>query len=163
MTAEPCPGCGAVLEPVDGPVHRYLGASSACWTVYSSILGGSPPLPPSPMAASMVDAYCVQHPGVDSPQSRQSVAVHAIALHAALGHGATPGSLIAARVDAVEAGRRGAVSYPWRDDWPVDWGVTIHDVIAGVATVEDWITAVYAQVTNRWSSELETWWSVIGN
>lgn len=26
---EPCPGCGALLPPVDGPTHRYIGAFPA--------------------------------------------------------------------------------------------------------------------------------------
>ena len=29
----PCPGCGALFPPVEGPTHRYLGASAGCWAL----------------------------------------------------------------------------------------------------------------------------------
>ena len=32
---EPCPGCQAPLPALDGPTHRYIGASPACWAIYA--------------------------------------------------------------------------------------------------------------------------------
>jgi hypothetical protein len=69
---EPCPGCRAPLPPVDGPTHRYIGASPACWALYTALQsGGDPPLAPAPANALLVDAYAAQHPGAPSPQATQ--------------------------------------------------------------------------------------------
>jgi hypothetical protein len=96
-----CPGCGALFPPHEGPTHRYVGASSACWELNLSLISGSPPdpgllarsrVPPvTPVTctrkdtrlldAALVDAYGVQHHGEDSPQAIQSVALHLLALH----------------------------------------------------------------------------------
>lgn len=85
---EPCPDCRALLPPADGPTHRYIGASSACWTLYSNLLnGGEPPLAPSPYNTLLVDAYAAQHPGVPSDQAIQSVAVHTLTLYGVLERG----------------------------------------------------------------------------
>jgi len=98
----PCPGCGALFPPFDGPTHRYIGASAACWALLNwSRVGGGPdltdlvaqsripeksvPVPPHSDALSLEalcgDAYGVQHHGEDSPQAIQSVAVHLLNLH----------------------------------------------------------------------------------
>lgn len=82
-TLDPCPGCGALLPVVDGPAHRYIGASAACWAIYSAMLNaGEPPIAPTPALAQTVDAYAAQHPGTPSNQAPQSVAVHLITLYA---------------------------------------------------------------------------------
>jgi hypothetical protein len=84
----PCPGCGAVLPPMDGPIHRYIGASPACWAIYSGLLnGGEPPMAPTPFGALLVDAYAAQHPGTPSAQAIQSVAVHLLTLYGVLERG----------------------------------------------------------------------------
>jgi hypothetical protein len=86
--AEPCPGCRAMLVPLDGPIHRYIGASPACWALYTALQsGGEPPMLPAPAGALLVDAYAAQHPGVPSPQAIQSVAVHLLTLHGVLARG----------------------------------------------------------------------------
>ena len=97
----PCPGCGALFPPHDGPTHRYVGASSACWALIQSLRSGSPPAPelltqssaphitsnfrPHKDAALLErvwgDAYGVQHHGDESPQAIQSVALHLLTLH----------------------------------------------------------------------------------
>lgn len=104
----PCPGCGALFPPYDGPTHPYVGASAGCWALFTWELGlgwteqvAEPdstgliaqsriPSTTAPMPAcdhdsaldSLVgDAYGVQHHGDDSPQAIQSVAVHLLNLH----------------------------------------------------------------------------------
>jgi Family of unknown function (DUF5946) len=100
----PCPGCGALFPPYDGPTHRYVGASAACWALVCSLTSRSQPDPellkqsraphvtpaslPCPEArlldAVWGDAYGVQHHGDDSPQAIQSVAIHLLTLHGAI-------------------------------------------------------------------------------
>lgn len=98
---EPCPGCGALFPPSDGPTHPYVGASAACWGLFSWFLVGNAdasgmlaesripeaavPVPPATSASSLDaligDAYGVQHHGEESPQAVQSVAVHFLDLY----------------------------------------------------------------------------------
>ena len=97
----PCQGCGAMFPPDDGPTHRYLGASAACWAVFNwSVVLRDPeatdllprsriPEPPVEIPACndasldslYADAYGVQHHGDESPQAIQSVAVHLLNIH----------------------------------------------------------------------------------
>ena len=97
----PCQGCGALFPLFDGPTHRYLGASAACWALFNScvVLGvpdGSglliasqipklpvavPPRTDASLDALLGDAYGVQHHGDDSPQAIQSVALHLLNVH----------------------------------------------------------------------------------
>ena len=99
----PCPGCGALFPPHDGPTHRDLGASAGCWALFSwSVVSGRTdvtellarsripenraPIPARSDSPSIEplwgDAYGVQHHGGSSPQAIQSVAVHLLDLHA---------------------------------------------------------------------------------
>jgi hypothetical protein len=78
----PCIGCGAFLPEIDGPTHRYLGSSPACWAAYSEVLARE--FADAALFQRVhrltVDTYAVQHPGNPSPQSIQSVAVHLMSL-----------------------------------------------------------------------------------
>lgn len=98
---EPCQGCGALFPPYEGPVHRYIGASAACWALfnYSVMLGEHdatellarsripethvvvPTRTDAAFDAVFGDAYGVQHHGESSPQAIQSVAVHLLNVH----------------------------------------------------------------------------------
>ena len=97
----PCPGCGALFPPCDGPTHRYLGASAGCWALFSWYHVGDPDasgmlaesrIPEAVVAVPLVtsalsldaligDAYGVQHHGDESPQAVQSVALHFLDLY----------------------------------------------------------------------------------
>jgi len=97
----PCPGCGALFPPFEGPTHRYIGASAGCWALFNwtvttegpdtdmvvqSRIQENPVCIPvrktaTPLDALFGDAYGVQHHGEDSPQAIQSVAVHLLNLH----------------------------------------------------------------------------------
>lgn len=98
----PCPGCGALFPPYDGPVHRYVGASAGCWALLNwdvmtagrdtSGLVGQSKIPDTHVQAPEIsdksrldsvfgDAYGVQHHGGDSPQAIQSVALHFLNLY----------------------------------------------------------------------------------
>jgi len=98
----PCPGCGALFPPFEGPTHRYVGASAGCWALltWTVTIGGSDTtglvaqsrIPENtvrvpahraalPLDALFGDAYGVQHHGEDSPQAIQSVARHLLNLY----------------------------------------------------------------------------------
>lgn len=98
-----CHGCGTLFPPYEGPTHRYLGASPACWALMLSYTMGRPPeaelltqssaphvtiswSQKEAVALDSVwgDAYGVQHHGEDSPQAIQSVAIHLLTLHGAI-------------------------------------------------------------------------------
>jgi Family of unknown function (DUF5946) len=64
-------------------------ASPGCWAAYTEMTSDpTATLEVSPsVAALMVDAYAVQHPGVPNPQATQSVWVHLMTLHLAIDAG----------------------------------------------------------------------------
>lgn len=128
VTLERCPGCHARFHPTDGPTHRYIGASAGCWDLYTRLLAGQPPLMLGGSSALLVDAYASQHPGDDSPQATQSVAVHLIVLEGVLGQGASHEDAIRMRVAAVEHGRNNQ-GYPKLEPVPQVWDLTIQDVV----------------------------------
>ena len=102
---ETCPGCGARLPVSNGPIHRYLGASAACWAIYTSLSNaGVPALTPAPLNALLVDAYAVQHPGTPSDQTIQSAAVHLLALYGVLDRHEPPEKALWIRQRAVRPG-----------------------------------------------------------
>ena len=98
----PCEGCGALFPPYDGPTHRYVGASAACWALFHwhVVLGEAdatdlpersrvpeqpveiPARDDATLDTLFGDAYGVQHHGGESAQAVQSVAVHLLDLHA---------------------------------------------------------------------------------
>ena len=102
MELTPCRGCGALFPEYDGPTHRYIGASAACWALLNSVVltqdpairhlllsDSRVPEPPAQVPsrddaafdALFGDAYGVQHHGGESPQAVQSVAVHLLNVH----------------------------------------------------------------------------------
>ena len=124
-----CTGCLVELDDLDGPTHRYIGASAACWDVYTRALAGDPPIGPGRRTALLVDAYAAQHPGEDSPQATQSAAVHLVVLYAVAHHGFPLHDLVALRQEAVAYGRRNG-GFRRLLPTPSRWDVTIHDVVA---------------------------------
>lgn len=148
---ERCPGCRVALAALDGPAHRYIGASPACWAVYGRLMAGEPPLTPNRTAPLLVDAYAAQHPGEDSPQERQSAAVHLIVLHGAAHLELTAGDLVPLRVTAVEEGRRRG-GYPRLLPAPDSWEITIHSIAeAADQGTRDRLAGAYP------STVLESW------
>jgi uncharacterized protein DUF5946 len=117
-----CIGCGGLIPDVDGPTHRYIGASPGCWAIYTELVAGG--LPASPLSALAVDAYAVQHPGVPGPQSTPSVWIHLTALQLSLEAGWRTDQLM--RIRAAAAGAFDG--WPWLEP-PRSMGpVTVVDV-----------------------------------
>lgn len=78
-----CPGCGIELPSIDGPVHRYIESSAACWACYGEVLAREYSDSQYRRAHRLtVDAYAVQHPGRPGPRSTQSVCARLISLFA---------------------------------------------------------------------------------
>jgi hypothetical protein len=75
-----CIGCGARVPDVDGPTHRYVGASPGCWAILGEVQMRGYDDAAFAIGQLGVDAYMAQHPGTPSPQSIQSVTVHLIGL-----------------------------------------------------------------------------------
>ena len=109
-----CVGCGAMVPDVEGPTHRYIGASPGCWAVYGELAEKE--------AGDFrfmryhqltVDAYCAQHPGEPSPQAIRSVAVHLVGLYLQLERGLHPEGLYAARQRIASLGKSGKLDLVW--------------------------------------------------
>ena len=91
VTKSACPGCGLVLPDVDGPTHRYIGASPACWSLYGAVLATIyVDRERLRLLQLVVDAYAAQHPGRRSRQAAQSVAIHLMTLCLCLECGVDP-------------------------------------------------------------------------
>ena len=77
MAKNACPGCGVLLEDVDGPTHDYMLSTPACWKLFGKLLAAE-----YESAVLMevhrltVDTYAVQHPGDGSRRAIQSVGLH---------------------------------------------------------------------------------------
>jgi hypothetical protein len=141
-----CVGCGVELAEVDGPVHRYLESSPACWAAYGEVLERQYSDPAYDVVHGLtVDAYAVQHPGRRSPQTIQSAAVHLIRLRLILEVGVSTEAAIGAMQAA--ASRKGA--YHWLEP-PAERGArTIADVRAAPTPAE------HAERVRAWA--LDAW------
>ena len=86
-----CIGCNARVPDIDGPTHAYIGASPGCWKIFGDVLSREYGEFRNPDYHRLtVDAYAVQHPGIESRRSTQSVGVHLIALHLVFEHNLQP-------------------------------------------------------------------------
>ncbi len=75
-----------MLPAQDGPTHRYLGASAACWALYGRLMAREFNDPAyAPIHQMSTDTYAVQHPGVPERRTIQSVALHLMTLCLAFG------------------------------------------------------------------------------
>ena len=64
-------------DKCDGPVHRYLASSPGCWARFGELLVREYENPQYMAVHGLtVDAYALQHPGQESPQTISSAHVH---------------------------------------------------------------------------------------
>ena len=155
----PCPGCGASVPDIDGPAHRYIGASPGCWAAYGRL---------SEREASdfrymrshqlTVDAYCAQHPGTPSPQAIRSVAVHLVGLHLQLEHETSTEGLYSARQRVASLGKEGKLDLAWLEPPASPGEVTVLDMLGTEGPVEYGQRALgWAEVVwGAWSEHHET-------
>lgn len=86
-----CPGCRLVLATEDGPTHRYLTASPACWRSFTDLLATFYSAADRlTFRQLVVDAYAAQHPGEGDREQVRSVGIHLMTLCLFLEHGADP-------------------------------------------------------------------------
>lgn len=145
-TRSTCPGCGVELEVRDGPTHRYLGSTPACWEKFGELLarefGDTRYWPPHPLT---VDAYAAQHPGLEATQTTHSAAFHLIGLCLVVERG----------VDLLDAARARQRTKGWHKTlaWlepPVPLGpVTVLDVLRAT-TPEEHDRSVRAWAESVW-------------
>jgi Family of unknown function (DUF5946) len=158
---EPCVGCGAILPVIpDGPVHRYMTSSAACWAIFNTLNDPERSLEFVAFNALIVDAYAVQHPGVPSSQQAiNSVAVHLMTLHGIFEKKFKPDQAVWLRQ---RPGRPGSVDKHSRFHWltPPSFAncLTVADVAAG-ETPHERSSIVEAWVRDVW----KTWSELHGN
>ena len=78
-TTDRCCGCGGrFTDPADEDSHPYMLSSAGCWSACNGLLARE--YQDVALFARChrltVDAYAVQHPGLDGPQARNSVGIH---------------------------------------------------------------------------------------
>lgn len=143
-----CPGCGVVLADVEGPVHRYMTSSPACWAMYGEVLAREYS-DPAWMAAHglTVDAYAVQHPGDDSRQAVRSVALHLVSLHAVLEEGVSPSAATRLLQRAAELR-----DFAWLPPPANRGATTVADVRASTSAAE------HGRRVRRWAEDAWAAW-----
>lgn len=148
MTESACPGCGLLLPEFDGPVHDYIGSSAACWKLYGELLAdeyGRFGMPPEHKFT--VDAYAVQHPGVEGRRSTQSVAAHLIRICLMLERGRD--QHFATRLMSRATG--GAFQFPWFAMATPLGNLTVRDML-GSADSEEHVRRVRAWAEDLWAA-----------
>jgi hypothetical protein len=109
-------------------------------------------MPPTRWSPLLVDAYAAQHPGDDSPQATQSVAVHLVVLTAVIAEDLPITDATALRVAAVEVGRA-VGGYPKLDPVPSGWDFVIADLVGAAASGQPPPLADYVEgVQQRWAA-----------
>ena len=143
-----CYGCGTLVLDVDGPTHRYIGASAGCWALYGEVLArgaGDPRFGDPGMLIS--NSYAVQHPGSPGPQAIQSVAVHLIGLYAILGLGYHGRRM----VDVLRRAADGSHHFRWLEPPTTHYPVTIRSVYAAVEP-DAHHAAAHAMAETTWAT-----------
>jgi Family of unknown function (DUF5946) len=163
---EPCVGCGVFLPVMpDGPVHRYMTSSAACWAIFNSLNDPERPLEFAPFNALIVDAYAAQHPGVPtSQQAINSVAIHLMTLQGILEKNFKPDQGLWLRQ---RPGRSGSIDHHSRFHWltPPSFAncLTVANVAAGETpsersrVVEAWVRDVWKTWSEMHGDQVAVW------
>lgn len=146
-----CVGCGAMLPPAEGPVHRYMTASPACWAAYGAVLAREySDRAYAKFHRLSVDAYAVQHPGSPCSESIQSVAVHLCRLCLILEGGAS----IERANDAMLAVHKVERQFRWLEPPRQRGELTVVDVLAAQTPDE------HARQVERWARSVWEAWAI---
>lgn len=144
---ERCFACGASVEALEGPTHRYMQSSPGCWAAYGVVLEREYS-DPERMALHRltVDAYAVQHPGQPTPQAIRSVNIHLASLCAVLERGVAPPD--ATRLIGALAERR---DFEWLQPPTSLCGLDVTHVLRAMSTREH-LDAVRAWAESAWTA-----------
>lgn len=150
MIAHPvsaCPGCGLVLDAVDGATHPYVESSPACWAAYGRALArayGDPAC--GDVLQLVVDAYACQHPGVAGRRSAQSVGIHLMTLCMILEDGADPRQGPELHRRMVER-----PAFSWLEP-PPDRGAVTIAALLDAPTAAAYVEAAWAFARSTWDA-----------
>jgi Family of unknown function (DUF5946) len=137
----PCAGCRGLVPDEEGPIHRYMTASPACWRIYAELNAGG--LPAAPRAPLVADAYAVTHPGVPGAQSTPSVWIHLLTLCFALERGWPVDQAVRLRRLAADA----FAGWPWLERPDAMGDISAVDVRR---TLDDGDVRGAADLVERW-------------
>jgi hypothetical protein len=150
MSTERCIGCHGQFDAVAGPTHEYMQSTPGCWAAFGRVLARA--YQDRRYAAGhrlCVDSYAVQHPGVPSRQSIQSVAVHLVRLCFFLERGLAPEQANDAMLQAAAH----KADYHWLTP-PASLGpLSVADVDAA-SGVE-----AHIEMVKRWSAQMWSVWA----
>lgn len=146
---EACPGCRALLPVEQGPTHRYMLSSPACWARFGAVLArefGAPAY--FAIHQLTVDSYAAQHPGAPERRAIQSVGLHLMTLCMVLEGGADPreGPKVHRRMV-----RRPA--FEWLDPPSMDGRLTVVDVLPAADPAE------HERLVRAWSRDVWAAWA----
>jgi hypothetical protein len=146
-----CRGCGEDFPEADGPTHQYVLSSPGCWKAYGHVLAREYQNRNYwPLHRMTVDAYAVQHRGVDTPQARNSVAIHLSRLCVMLQAGWPMEKANAAMVEITARKMR----YPWLVPPENRGALTIRHVL-NARTPAEHLAAVDAWAHSTWDAWAE--------
>jgi hypothetical protein len=79
---ENCTWCEFESKIFNAPTHKYMGSSSGCWSCYGKVLEREYcNVVYFAVHALIIDAFALQHPGIENPQTISSVNVHLASLY----------------------------------------------------------------------------------
>ncbi len=150
MTLRQCMWCKGAFEHVDGPTHEYMESTPGCWSAFGRVLAREyQDQRYFAVHRLTVDAYAVQHPGIPSRQSIQSVGVHLVRLCLLLERGLPPEKAHAAMISAANH----KAQHHWLEP-PASLGTfTVADVEAAVGVEE------HKTMVRNWAAQMWTVWS----
>lgn len=152
---EPCMWCKGLFPRLAGPTHEYMQSTPGCWASYGRVLAREyEDRGLFAVHRLSVDSYAVQHPGVPSRQSIQSVGVHLVRLCLFLEHELAPERAN----DAMLAAAKQKAQYDWLEP-PASLGaLTTADIEAAADTTahERLVRAWAAQMWSVWSAHHDT-------
>jgi hypothetical protein len=138
--------CKGSFPDVDGSTHEYMQSTPGCWSAFGRVLAREyEDQRLFDVHRLTVDSYAVQHPGIPSRQSIQSVGVHLVRLCLFLERELSPSKAN----DAMLAAAKHKARYHWLEP-PASLGaITVADVEAAanlddhIASVRDWAAQMW--------------------
>lgn len=150
MAVRRCMWCKGAFPDGDGPVHKYMESTPGCWAAFGRVLAREyEDQRLFPVHRLTVDAYAVQHPGVPSRQSIQSVGVHLVRLCLFLEHRLAPERANEAMLAAASHKSR----YQWLEP-PESLGLLTVADIEAASSVEEHLCTV-----RNWAAQMWQVWS----